>query len=304
MRDLIIVGGGPAGLSAALYGSRSGFDTLVLDKNPAAGALGYAGKVNNYPGVPDPVSGLELLEIFREQAMSKGAEVLQEEVMDVDLEQEVKTVRTVEREYRAGAVIISTGAMLRGRSLPGEEEFLGRGVSYCTICDAPFFRGKRVAITGGANEVREEIPKIYGFAEKIFVIMRGRGADLSEFRGDDKIALLQGYKLEEIEGEQNVRKVKVSSSGKMEELEVDGVFIFLPGNRPEVKFLKDQLELAEDGCISVDRDSMATSRAGVYAAGDVTCKRFRQVTIAVGEGCTAALSAISELRERKRKDSN
>ena len=300
MKDLIIVGGGPAGLSAAIYGARSGMAVTVLDKNPAAGALGYAGQVNNYPGVIGPVSGPELLEIFRKQARSFGAEVVQEEAMSSELEGDVKTVRTYGGEYRAKAVIIASGAMRRDRTLPGEDEFLGKGVSYCTICDAPFFEGKTVAITGGIEEMIEELPELQKFAKKLYVITRGKKA-AEKLTEDEKLKVFGDHKLKKIEGDLTVEKVTVSSGDEREELEVDGVFIFLPGNKPEVGFLGDQLELKEDGCVKIDREDLSTSVKGVYAAGDVTCKRFRQSTLAVGEGCTAALSAISEIRKKKKE---
>ncbi|MGM0568766.1 MAG: NAD(P)/FAD-dependent oxidoreductase [Elusimicrobiota bacterium] len=295
VKDITIIGGGPAGLSSALYGARAGLDVLVLDKNPAAGALAYARKIENYPGVMKPVSGPELLNIFKEHAEKFGAQILQEQVVDIDLNTSPKRIVTYNNVYSSKTVIVATGAMARTKSLPGEEEFLGKGVSYCAACDAPFFKDKKVALAGSASEIQEELPAIYKFAAKIHLVVTGKlnKRTAEEYEGDSKIKLYEKHRLREMKGNNKLEKISIYGAGKDKEIDVDGVFIFLPGNSPVVGFLNDQIDLREDNCIKVSSKDMSSSVKGVYAAGDVVCKEIRQVAIAVSEGCIAALSAAS-----------
>ncbi len=300
VRDVIIIGGGPAGLSAALYGARSGVDVLVLDKYPAVGALGYARRIENYPGVIKPVSGIELLSILQEHAHKFGAQLQREQVVNVELKTNPKKVVTYDNVYHTKSIIVATGAMARGKFLPGEEELLGKGVSYCAACDAPFFKDKKVALAGSAREIEMELPAIYKYAAKVFLILRGelneKIAEVYEENG--KVKFYEKHRLKEIKGNKRVKNISIYGKDGGKELEVDGVFIFMPGNKPEVGFLNNQLASNKDGCIKVDYEDMSTSINGVYAAGDVTCKKIRQCSVAVGEGSIAAISAATHAEKK------
>ncbi len=292
--DVIIIGGGPAGLSAAIYAARSELTTLILDKNPQAGALGTADRIENYPGVLQKMKGQELLSLFRNQAERFGAYYVQAQVIGVDLGKEVKEVMTADKTYYGKTVIIATGAMGRKPTVKGEAEFVGRGVSYCATCDAPFFKGKDVAAIGDIEKIHEELDSICKFAQKIYVISPRPGRI-----DNSRVEVLPGFRIREIFGKDTVEGMKISDIEGMERtLHVSGVFIYLYGNRPVVDFLYNAVEITEEGCIRVDSD-MSTSLEGVYAVGDVTCKKIRQIVLAAAEGCTAALSVEKYLNKRK-----
>ncbi len=297
--DVIIIGGGPAGLSAALYAARAALQTIVLDKNPAAGALGSTDKIENYPGVPNKMKGADLLLLFRQQAKAFGARIVQTQVVGVDFNQDIKQVITAEKMYTGKTVIIATGAMGRTPTITGEAEFTGRGVSYCAVCDAPFFKGKNVAIAGTIEEILEELDSVVKFASTVYVIPRAITPEQSEgLKTYTNVTVIPG-RITQILGTETVESIKIVDAEKNEKvLDVSGVFIFLHGNKPIVDFLYNAVDIT-DGCITVNKD-MSTSVNGVYAAGDVACKKFRQVIIAAAEGCTAALSADKYINKRKR----
>lgn len=297
--DVIIIGGGPAGLSAALYAARGALKTIVLDKNPAAGALGSTDKIENYPGV-HRMKGADLLSLFFQQAKSFGASLVQTQVVGVDFSQDEKQVITAEKVYTGKTVIIATGAMGRTPTITGEAAFTGRGVSYCAVCDAPFFKGKKAAVAGNIEEILEELDVITKFAHTVYVIPRTITPEQSTMvRAYANVRVIPGQ-ITEILGTKTVESIKIVDAEKNEKpLDVAGVFIFLHGNKPVVDFLYNAVDISEKGCITVDED-MSTSVEGVYAAGDVTCKKFRQVVIAAAEGCIAALSADRYINKRKR----
>jgi thioredoxin reductase (NADPH) len=304
--DIIVIGGGPAGLSAALYGARSKLKTLILDKNPQAGALGKAKEIANYPGIPEPISGIALLDTIKKQAESFGAKFVQDQVVGVNFTTEPREVMTNKSVYNGKTVVIATGSMGRKPSIQGEEEYIGRGVSYCPTCDAPFFSGKTAAAVGPVNVMLDELETITKFVDKLYLVTKTAELTAEQdeiLSGNTKLELMRSYNVKEIRGDQVVTDIIVADSeGVEKELEVSGVFMYLQGAKPIVEFLLGAVELNTEGCIKVERD-MSTSVEGVYAVGDVTCKPIRQVVVATAEGCIAALSAEKYINTRKRMKS-
>ncbi|RJR17305.1 MAG: FAD-binding protein [Nitrospiraceae bacterium] len=302
--DVIIIGGGPAGLSAAQYASRYGLKTIVLDKSPTAGALAYSSKIENYPGVLEPLSGTELLGIFRKQAIKFGADYKESQVVGVRFEGDIKEVDVIDNTYKGKTVIIATGSMGRKPSIPGEEQFLGRGVSYCAICDAAFYRNLTVCVIGDSEEAVKETELLAGFAKIVYLIAPSEDIKVPHdhpVRSSDKITVLAGRRVTSIEGDSIVTKIKIKNtrSGDEQELPVDGVFVYLFGSQPVVDFLNSAMPLSDKSCIMTHR-TMETSIPGVFAAGDVTCGETRQVVTAAAYGCLAALSAEKYIHQRKR----
>jgi len=301
--DVIVIGGGPAGLTAAQYASRARLKTIVLDKSPTAGALAFTKRIENYPGLIRPMSGKELLDIFRKQAIQFGAEYREEQVVGVRLEGEIKEVYGVQDAYKGRTVIIATGAMGRKPSIKGEKEFLGKGVSYCAVCDAAFYKGLKVCVIGDSEEAIKEAGVLTRFADKVYLI-----APSKEIKSDHpllssgKIEVIRGHRVVEIKGDDVVKGIVIQDrdSGEEREMEMDGVFVYLHGSRPIVDFLNFAVELSDDECILADK-MMETSIPGVFTAGDVTCVEVRQVVVAAAYGCIAALSAEKYIHHRKRR---
>ncbi|HTZ18205.1 MAG TPA: FAD-dependent oxidoreductase [Dissulfurispiraceae bacterium] len=300
--DVIIIGGGPGGLSAALYASRAKLKTLVLDKSRTAGSLAFATLIENYPGLEKPLSGGELLDVMRAQATGFGAEYREAQVIGVSLSGEVKEVFTMEATYQSKTVIIATGSMGRKAAIKGEEEFLGRGVSYCAICDAAFFKGKTVCVLGDSEEAAKEAGVLSRFAETVYLISPSAKLKVEEDHPSLQIRnvkLLLGKSVIAIEGGDLVQKIRMRDSSGESELVLDGVFVYLRGSKPIVDFLQGSVGVTEEGCIVTNR-AMETNVPGVFSAGDVTCTEARQVVIAAAHGCLAALSAEKFIFGRKK----
>jgi len=300
--DVVIIGGGPAGLTAGIYASRANLKTLILDKSKTAGALAYASLIENYPGMEKPLTGKELLERIRAQALSFGAEYREEQVVGVDLVSETKEVITMSGSYRGKTVIIATGSMGRKPTIKGEGELLGKGVSYCAVCDAPFFRGKTVAVIGDSEEAAKEAVYLTEFVELCYIVTSSSKLKLEESHpvfSNSKIRILIGYTVKEIIGTDFVTGLRINKDEGEETLEVSGVFVFIQGSQPVTDFLSESLKVDERGFIMVD-NFMQTSLPGVFAAGDVTSPYFRQVVIACAQGAVAALSAEKYIRGRSR----
>jgi len=300
--DVVVIGGGPAGLTAAQYAARAKLKTLVLDKSPTAGALAYSSRIENYPGLTKPLPGKELLDIMRQQATSFGADYLETQVVNINLLDEIKTVMAMNNTYSSKTMIIATGSMGRKPSIKGEETFLGRGVSYCAICDAAFYRGLQVCVIGSSEEAVKEAGILTRFAETVYLISPSAKLpeDAQNVLQDPKLKVLLNHSVIEIEGADLVERVRMLDQDKKEvSLDIAGVFVYLHGNKPVTDFLLGALEVGEDGCISVDT-YMETSIPGVFAAGDVTCTEIRQVVVAASQGCLAALSAEKYLSKRKK----
>jgi thioredoxin reductase (NADPH) len=307
--DVLIIGGGPAGAAAAVYAARAGRTTLVIDKGIQAGALGMSRKIANYPGIPEDVSGAEVVGRMRLQAERFGARFVSDKITATQLDGEVKIAWGGKDAYRARAVIIATGSMGRSQTLPGEERLAGRGVSYCATCDGFFFKDQAVAVVGATDEAVEEALFLTRFATQIYLLAPREellcspalAAELAASKGID---VRRSTTLVEVTGETSVDGVTVRTRGGDEErIAVTGVFIYLQGGRPIVDFLAEQIPLSKGGCLGVDA-FFQTPIPGVFAAGDVLCKHLKQAVIAAAEGAGAAVAADRFLsgREKLRPD--
>ena len=284
INKVIIIGSGPAGYTAAIYLGRAGYDPLVI-----AGALTPGGQlmntteVENYPGFPEGILGPDLMESMQKQAEKFGAKILLNDVTSVDLKSPVKRVTADDGiTYEAEAVIVSTGSKVRKLGVPGEQEYSGRGVSYCATCDGFFFRGKPITVVGRRSEFR---------ASKIMV---------DRAKENEKIKFILNSVVEEVHGndvEATSLTVRNVITGETQEVESSGLFVAI-GHTPETSFLNDDLKLNEDGTIAVDGATTRTSAEGVFAAGDVVDSIYRQAISAAGMGCRAALDAQAYLNEK------
>ncbi|MCX5716851.1 MAG: FAD-dependent oxidoreductase [Nitrospirae bacterium] len=302
--DVIIIGGGPAGLSAAQYAARAKLKTIVLDKSRTAGALAYAHRIENYPGLSEPLTGKELLDIFRKQAINFGAEYAEVQVIGVNLTGNVKEVFTMDKNYSGKTVITATGSMGRKPTIKGEAEFLGKGVSYCAICDAAFYKGKTVCVIGDSEEAVKEAGLLTKFAEIVCLISPSSKLKVEDdypVLSEPSLKILLGQSVAAIEGNEVVERIKMSDADKKETfLEVSGVFVYLHGNKPIIDFLGGNVGLSEEECVVTNR-MMETSIPGVFAAGDMTCTEVRQVVVSAANGCVAALSAERYITHRSRR---
>jgi thioredoxin reductase (NADPH) len=302
--DVVIIGGGPAGTAAAIYTARADLRTLVIDKGLTAGALGITDKISNYPGVPGPINGAELVAIMRQQAVSFGAHYLIDKVVGVDMNASPKVIYAGTDTFYAHNVILATGSMGRTSTLPGEQEFLGRGVSYCATCDGAFFRQKRVAVIGNNDEALEEALFLTKFAAKIILVsptveLNANTTLREEILAHPTVEVHLATRLGAIEGVDFVEAIRLRSrNGREERILVDGVFIYLQGGKPILDYLMDQLQPTTDGCLRVDRE-MQTAIPGVYAIGDLLCNHVKQAVIAAADGVTAAIAVEKHLHGHK-----
>lgn len=292
--DLLIFGGGPAGLTAGMYGARGGRKVAMIEKAVPGGQAFLTNEIENYPGFPEGIGGPELMMAFQEQATKFGLEIIYAEIETVKLDEKIKILRDTEgNEYKAHAILISTGSEPQKLGAPGEEEFRGRGVSYCATCDGAFFRDKKIAVIGGGDSAVEEAIFLTRFAKEVVIIHRRdqlRATNIVQTRAKNnpKIDFRWNTVVDEILGNKNVESLKLRDviTGEIRNEEFDGVFVFV-GTKPNTKMLEGQLDLNEAGYIVVDAE-MKTSLEGVYAAGDVRNTPFRQVATAVGDGAMAA----------------
>lgn len=296
MYDIIIIGSGPAGLSAAIYAQRACLDTIVIEKNGISGGqVLNTWEVDNYPGFPG-VTGFELSRQFREHANKLGARVVQDEVVQVELSGNVKKVVCEEETYEARCVILASGAHHRTLEVPGEEELRGAGVSYCATCDGAFFRGRTVAVVGGGDAALEDAMFLARMCEKVYIVHRRdklRGAKRLQERLQalENIEFVWNSETAAIEGNGQVEALRLrqTKTGEERRLDVDGVFIAV-GIAPESELYAGQLELDEQGYIRAD-ESGQTSVPGVFAAGDVRTKALRQILTAASDGANCVASA-------------
>ena len=294
--DVIIIGGGPAGLSAGIYASRGRLHTLLIEKGMFGGLIANADLVENYPGFPEGISGFDIGERMYQQASRFGLETRSAEVIDVDLLRDTKIIKTTEGDFSARTVIIASGAERRRLGVPGEDIFVNRGVSYCATCDGALFRDRIVAVVGGGNSAVEEAIFLTRFASKVLIIHRRsqlRASKRAQERAlsHKRIEPIWDSVVEEIKGDGKVSEfiVRNVKTGEAKRMAVDGVFVYV-GQIPNTGYLKGQIPLDKEGYIITD-DLMVTHIKGVYAAGDIRKNSSRQVITAAGDGATAAMSA-------------
>jgi len=303
VRELIIIGGGPAGYTAALYAARANLHPLVIEGFQWGGQLMITSDVENYPGYADGVMGPAMMQDFRRQAERFGAELVTDDVTRVDFSGRPHRVLVGDEEHRAKAVIVATGATARQLGLESEVDLQGRGVSYCAVCDASFFRERRVVVVGGGDSAMEEANFLAKFAVKVTLVHRRNEFRASQIlidraRANDSIDFVTNAVVEEVLGESKVTGVRLRDlvSGESRELETDGVFVAI-GHDPTTKHFVDQLDHDEAGYLVTRPRSTETNVPGVFAAGDVQDHVYRQAVTAAGSGCMAALDAERYLAE-------
>lgn len=302
--DVVIVGGGPAGLTAAIYSARANLKTVVLEKGPPGGQLLRTTVIEDYPGFRR-IFAAELAKKMEDHARDFRAEIVQATVTQIRNRSQEKQVITLEGDrYRASAVIVCTGGSPRRLRVPGELEFAGKGVSYCAICDGPFFQDKTIAVIGGGDSAVGEANYLTRFAGKVYVINKEeelQAAPLlqSQLMANPKITVIPHTVVQEIGGNQTVSSVQVKNlkTGKSRRLNVSGVFIYI-GFQPNSDILPEEVSLDEEGYVLTDLH-MQTSAPGIFAAGDVRAESTRQVTNAVGDATTAAIQAYRYLESTR-----
>ena len=294
--DTIIVGGGPAGLTAAIYASRARLHTLLIEKLMPGGLVTSTDKIENYPGFPGGIVGAELTKRMEEQAREFGVEMVIEEVKSLAVRDRVKVVRTSSTEYETNSVIIATGTEPKRLNVPGEEKFRGRGVSYCATCDGPFFKDKDIVVVGCGSS---------GIQEGLFLLKFARQINFIEFlpymtaekilqeraKKEPRMRFYLDHMVTAIDGDEVVSSVTIKErkTGKEKTIEAQGVFVYV-GLNPNTAFLKDTVQLDTHGYVVVN-ENLETSIPGVFAAGDVRAKPLRQIATAIGDGALAAFMA-------------
>ena len=303
MYDVLIVGAGPAGLTAGIYAARGGLKTAVVELAMPGGQAAATEKISNYPGFPEGIGGYELMNLFHQQALSFGVEFIFEEVQHLKLQGEVKELKTSEQTLSSKTVIIAAGSKPRFLNIPGEKEFHGRGVSYCATCDGAFFKDKHVMVIGGGNSALEEGIYLTKFASKVTLVhqrdkFRVSQSLIDRVQNNPKIEIIFNAAPTEISGDEKVTGVllKDKKSDTIENVSVDGVFIYI-GTQPNTQFVGGELETDEKGYIKTD-SHMHTNLPGVFAAGDIRTTALRQVATAVGDGALAAVEAEKYLSQQ------
>lgn len=300
--DLVIIGGGPAGLTAGIYASRDRLNSLLIERGIIGGTITEAEWVDNYPGFPQGISGIELSKLMHEQATKYGLKSLFTEVTSLEIEGEQKIIKTTNGDFVARAVIIAGGSERGKLGIPGEKEFTGKGVSFCATCDGPFFKDKPVAVVGGGNAAIYDALHLTKFATKVTVIhrrdrLRATAVVQEKAFAEPKIEFLWNTVVKAIEGKDSVQKLRLQNvkTGKQSILEVAGVFMAV-GLKPNTKYLKNTLPLDEKGHIITD-EQMKTRMPGIFAAGDIRSGSIQQTVAAAGDGAIAAISAKNYIEQ-------
>ena len=290
--DLIVIGGGPGGYTAALYGARAGLSTLILEKLSAGGQMALTHQIDNYPGFPDGIDGFELAESMQQQAERFGAVTEYAEVYNADLEAQPKIIETSEGNFYGRTVIIATGAGPRELGVPGEKELMGRGVNYCAACDGAFYKGKTVVVVGGGNTAAADAMLLSRVAKKVILVHRRDSLRATKIYHEplmkaENVEFAWNSQVAEIRHDQKVKGVVLKDvhSGDLQKIDCDGIFVSV-GRKPVTEFLGDQLELDKGGYILAG-ESTKTNIPGVFAVGDVRTKFLRQVVTAVADGAVA-----------------
>ncbi|MDI6803712.1 MAG: thioredoxin-disulfide reductase [Bacteroidota bacterium] len=301
--DVIVIGAGPAGLTAGIYLSRGKVKTLIINEGAVGGQTVLTHEVANYPGI-DTISGYQLARQMKSQALKYGATIKSNvRITNLSLSEDVKSVEVSGKDlYTSDAIILATGGKSRTLNVPGEEEFKGRGISYCATCDGDFFQDKEIIVVGGGNSALEEAVSLTKYAKHVTVVhqfdhFQASPHAVEEARNNDKISFIMESKINEFIGTEKLEKIKIEHqvTGEIIEMHVDGVFILI-GYEPNTKSIKGLIELNERNEI-VTNEFMETNIPGVFAAGDSRAKRYRQITTAVSDGTIAALRAIEYVHE-------
>lgn len=298
-KDLIIIGGGAAGLSAAQYAARANLDVLVIEEMAAGGQCLIIGDLENYPGFPEPINGAEFAMLLESQAKNFGANFLIGTAKSISKEGDIYTVETSKGTYTTYAVILTTGAQHRKINVPGEKEFAGRGVSYCATCDGPFFKNKKMLVVGGGDAACDEASFLANLTDKVIMIhrrdkLRAQRSLAERVSKNPNIEVRYNTEIREIKGGMKVESVVLenNSSGESYEEDMDAVFVFI-GSIPQTSLLPD-IKKDEAGYIVTDQN-METEKPGIYAAGDVRSSPFRQLVVAAGEGAIATHCASQRI---------
>jgi thioredoxin reductase (NADPH) len=309
VHDVIVIGSGPAGYTAALYAARAQLTPLVFEGTSFGGALMTTTEVENYPGFRDGITGPELMDEMREQALRFGADLRMEDVESVSLDAPVKSVVTADGEtYHARAVILAMGAAARYLQVPGEQELLGRGVSSCATCDGFFFRDQDIAVIGGGDSAMEEATFLTRFARSVTLVhrrdeFRASKIMLTRARNNDKIKFVTNQTVVAVDGDTTVTGLRLrdNTTGEETALAVTGVFVAI-GHEPRSGLVREILDADADGYVLVDGPTTKTSLDGVFAAGDLVDRTYRQAVTAAGSGCAAAIDAERWLAEHEESD--
>ncbi|MFC1559858.1 thioredoxin-disulfide reductase [Candidatus Margulisiibacteriota bacterium] len=294
--SLIIIGGGPAGLTAGIYAKRAKIDTLLIEKAILGGLITSTELVENYPGFPQGISGMDLGRNFEDQAKKYGLDIIYGKVVKIEVKGKIKEVHTEEHSYSSKAVIIASGSEPQKLGVPGEKALTGKGISYCATCDGPFYKDKNVAVVGGGNAALEEAIFLTRFAKLVTIIhrrddLRADKVLQEKAAANPKIFLKLSTIVEEIVGDKKVQSIKVKDvkTNKTSSMDIDGVFLYV-GLKPNTDFLKGLVDLDKNGNIITD-DKLATNIEGIFAAGDVRKKHLRQVVTSTADGAIAAHGA-------------
>lgn len=305
MHDVAIIGGGPAGLTAGIYASREGLDTVLLERWACGGLAAETTLVENYPGFPEGINGRDLIEKFKEQAQKFGTQIAEyNEVSKIEPLEKKVGIKTNNGEYDARSLIIASGSLPKKLNIPGEDEFYGKGVSYCATCDGPLYKDRDVAVVGCGNSGLQEGESLLRYVQSATFIeflpyMNAEKILQERLQKNEKTEFLLNHMLTSINGEKVVNSVTMKNreTGEEKRLEVSGVFIYV-GFLPNSKFLEGVVELDTSGYVITD-ENMRTSLPGIYAVGDVRSKRVCQIDVACGEGTVAAISALDHIKELK-----
>jgi thioredoxin reductase (NADPH) len=306
-RELIIIGGGPAGLAAGIYAARANLDVVLIERGVPGGTAATAYLVENYPGFADGISGPELMAQMEKQARHFGVKFIIDQVQSLTWANGIFMVNTSSEEIKAQAVILATGTQPKLLKVKGEHDFHGRGVSYCATCDGAFFRDKHIAVVGGSDAAVEEALFLTNFAAKVYLIhkreeLQAATINLLRARENPKIEFILNHTVKEIHGDEVVTGIKIKDvrTGESRHLEVAGVFVY-GGTRPNSELVKDLATLNEQGYVVTDEE-MGTKCPGLFAAGDVRKKNLRQIVTAVADGAIAATAAKKYHQEIERKN--
>ncbi|WP_203522469.1 NAD(P)/FAD-dependent oxidoreductase [Fusobacterium sp. IOR10] len=301
--DLVVIGGGPAGLTSAIYASRSNLSVLVIEKKDI-GSLQMAHQIDNYPGFPNGITGKELKTQMRDQAKRFGTEFLDATFLGIDIYDDPKVVKTDKINIKTKAIVVATGWSKNSeKKLKGESEFLGKGVSYCATCDGAFTRNKIVSLFGQGEEIAEEALFLTKYSEKIYIFVNGEKLNCNEelfktLNENEKVEIILNSQVIQLKGNGVLETAEVNVNGEKKEYSIQYAFLYL-GTKNSNELLGEFATLDEDGLIITD-NTMKTNVEGIYAAGDVVSKKARQVTTAVGDGTVAGMEAIKYLLTRNK----